>query len=219
MPVLTEGRHPGEAIMSEGNGNISRDNVVIAVSQTIEANALLARRAVIANVTASAEADAGNTAGSGALTLANPPVDANAKDGVYTVTCVEPATNGGTFSVSDPDGREIGIANVGTAFANEIKFTIADATDFVAGDRFNVKVSIPMSAGCEYIAFDPATNEPVAYSIYAVKTDDESTRRAAAITRLATLNGNNIAWPEDITDAQMADAIQALASRSTIIVR
>lgn len=84
---------------------------------------------------------AGNT-GNGTLTLADPAYGAGVKPGVYKVTAIEPASDGGTFSVEDPDGVQVGIARVGVAFNNVVKFTIADgATDFVAGDAFNVTVT------------------------------------------------------------------------------
>jgi hypothetical protein len=54
-------------------------------------------------------------------------------------------------------------------------------------------------------------------SIYPVVTGAGQTKKASAISRLATLNGNNIAWPDEITDAQKADAIQALAARNIIV--
>ena len=67
---------------------------------------------------------------------------ANAKPGVYRVTCIAPAANAGKFTVEDPDGIEVGVATVAVAFAGPINFTIADgAADFVAGDAFNVTVA------------------------------------------------------------------------------
>jgi hypothetical protein len=103
----------------------------------------LARGAIVGLVlgTATAAAVAGNTGNGtmGAVTLA-----AGAKPGVYRVICIEPNTNLGTFAVEDPDGVIVGRANVGSAFAGPISFTIADgATDFVAGDAFTVTVANP----------------------------------------------------------------------------
>ncbi|WP_395175509.1 head decoration protein [Roseibium alexandrii] len=44
MPtVLTEGRHPGEFIMTEANGQRSRESVTIPASQSFEPNTVLAR--------------------------------------------------------------------------------------------------------------------------------------------------------------------------------
>ena len=83
-------------------------------------------------------ARAGNT-GNGTIT-ANPTISSPAKEGVYTITMLEPATNAGEFSVEDPDGVSIGNGTVAVAYAaNGLSFTIADgATDFAAGDQFTI---------------------------------------------------------------------------------
>lgn len=84
---------------------------------------------------------AGNTGSSGAITAA-PAVGATAKVGVYRAVCVEPATNAGTFLVTDPDGITVGVATVAVEFVGGgLTFTIADATDFVAGDSFTITVA------------------------------------------------------------------------------
>lgn len=212
MPtVLTEGRRPGEAIMSEANFHRSRSNVVVAAEQTIEANGLLAKKAVAADVVVS-QSYAGT--GNGVLTLADPAVSSKVKDGAYTAVCVTAAANGGTFRVEDPSGKLVGNATVGQAFDKEIKFTIADgATDFVVGDTFTITVAAD-AEDYQHVAYDPAGTDgsevPVAYSIYAVETGAGETKQTAVIDNDAELNGHCIAWPEGITAAQKADAEQAL---------
>jgi len=218
MVVLTEKARAGEAIMSEGLGNISRDNVTVAVSQTIAANGLLAKLAVAASVSVT-QSFAGT--GNGVLTVASPAVSSKVKDGVYTVVCIEPASAAGTFEVRDPSGKNIGAATVGVAFNKEIKFTIADgATDFIAGDTFSIIVAAD-AGDYQYVAYDPAGTDgsetPVGYSPYPVTTSASATAKTAALTRMCELNGNCIAWPGTITDAQKADAIQALAANNIIV--
>ena len=217
MTVLTEGRWPGEAIISEGNRLISRDNLTIAPSQTIEASSLLAKKAVTGVVVAQNYSGAGN----GVLTLADPAFNSKVKDGTYKVTCVTAAANGGTFRVEDPKGVTIGNAIVGTAFNKEIKFTIADgATDFSVGDTFDINVAAD-AVDYQYVAYDPAATDgaeiPAAYSIYKAETGVGETVETAGIVRLAELNGNCIAWPPSITQTQRADAVQALADRNIIV--
>lgn len=65
-----------------------------------------------------------------------------AEPGVYRITCDEPATDGGHFSVQAPDGTVIGDAVVGTpATVGGVTFTISDGgTDFAVGDQFTVEV-------------------------------------------------------------------------------
>lgn len=218
MTTFTEGRHAGEAILSEGNGDISRAALTIGASQTILACGLLGRTAVAAGVAVS-QVFAGT--GNGVLTIADPAVSSRVKDGDYTVVCVGEDADGGQFRVEDPNGKHIGDAVVGVAFNKEIKFTIADgATDFVLGDTFTITVAAD-AADFEHVAFDPTANDgsevPVAMSIYPVTTGVGETKPVASIVRLATLNDAQIEWPDGITAAQKADAIQALEDRNIIL--
>lgn len=94
--------------------------------------------------TPTAAAAAGNT-GNGTISAVT--VGNGAKTGTWRIICLEPNTNLGTFAVEDPDGIIVGRANVGTAFAGPLGFTITDgATDFVAGDSFTVTVPVSTSA-------------------------------------------------------------------------
>lgn len=218
MPVLTEKARAGEAIMSEGLGNISRDNVIVAASQSIAANALVAKVAVAASVSVT-QTFVG--AGNGVLTIADPAVSSRVKDGVYTAVCIEPASNAGTFEVRDPAGKVIGTATVGVAFNKEVKFTIADgSTDFVAGDTFSLTVAAD-AGDYQFVDYDPVGTDgseiPAAYSPYEVTTASDATKAAVVLSRMCELNGNCIAWPSGITDAQKADAIQALAANNIIV--
>lgn len=220
MTVLHEGRHPGEFIMTEAKGQRSREAVTVAESQTIEANAILAKLAVAADVVATAAADAGNT-GDGVMTMADPAVSTRVKDGVYTVTCIEPAADGGTFDVINPDGKSIGAAKVGVAFDKAVKFTIADgATDFAAGDQFTVTVEAD-PGDYEHVAYDPGGSDgseiPDAIAIYAVTTGAGETKPVAVIARDAEANDHCIAWPSGITAVQKANAVQALEDKGIIV--
>lgn len=96
--------------------------------------------------TAVGAAVAGNT-GNGTIT-ASPTITAGAKEGVYTITMIEPAANAGAFIVEDPDGFDIGHGTVAVAFsAGGVAFTIADgATDFISGDQFTVTTTFTADA-------------------------------------------------------------------------
>lgn len=218
MTEFTEGRHPGEAIFSEGPGAISRDNVTVAEGQTIQANGLISKIAVADGVTVTTSfAGTGN----GTITMAEPAVNTKVKDGVYRAVCIEAAADGGTFEVSGPNGKSIGPASVGVAFNKEIKFTINDgATDFVAGDTFDILVATNAES-FNWVAYNPEGSDgseiPGGMSIYSVTTSEGETVKASALTRLCELNGHCIAWPKDITDAQKTDAEQALADGSVIV--
>jgi hypothetical protein len=220
MTVLTEGRHPGEFIMTEANGQRSREGIVIAASQTILPGTVLAKLGTVGDMTAVAAADAGNT-GNGAITMEATPLSSKAKDGVYTAVCVEPAANGGVFDVQDPTGKSIGTATVGTVFNKEIKFTIADgATDFIAGDRFTVTVAAD-AADFTYVAFNQdgtdGSEVAAAIAIYGATTGVGETASISAIVRDAEVNGNCLEWPSDIEAAEKADGIQQLNANGIIV--
>jgi hypothetical protein len=145
MPELTEEQHKGEFLVTEANGSLSRESATVLSGQNLKPGHVLGKVAV---GTATGAAVSGNT-GNGAISAVS--AGATAKPGVYTANCIEPATNGGTFSVEDPDGVNVGTAAVGTPFAGPVNFTIADgATDFVAGDRFTITVAAGSGKYKEY---------------------------------------------------------------------
>jgi hypothetical protein len=218
MVVLTEGARVGEAIMSEGNFHISRENGVVALSQTILRNGLVGRVAVPAAVDVT---QSYTGTGNGVLTPANPAVSSKVQDGAYKIRITVAAANAGTFQVERPDGTEIGTGTVGVAFNKEIKFTIADgATDFVVGDEFQFVVAANPE-DFQIVAYNPAGSDgsevPYGYSPYGAVTDGVKTAKIVNLVRECELNGNCIAWPAGITAAQKADAIQALAVQHIIV--
>lgn len=138
MTVFTEGRHPGEGLLSEANGSRSRGKATIpSGTGVVEPGAVLG--AVRGDVTVT-KTDIGG--GKGAITLSNPAFGSGVKAGDYKVVFVEPATDAGDFVVEDPNGNIVGNGSVGVEFSGEVVFTIADgATDFAAGDTAKVSVS------------------------------------------------------------------------------
>lgn len=218
MTVLTEARRPGEFILSEAAGQRSRAAVTIAADQTIEPNTVLARKAIAAGVTV---AQSFEGTGSGVLTLAEPAVSSKVKDGVYTVTCIEPATGGGVFEVRDPAGKSLGRATVGVAFNKEVKFTIADGDpDFAAGDVFRLTVSAD-DVDYQWVAFDQDGTDgseiAAGIAIHGVVTDVGETRQISAMVRDMEANGNCLVWPDDIEAEEKVDAEQALEALGIIV--
>lgn len=221
MTALVEARHPGEFILSEADGHLSRENVTIGISQTILVGTVLGGAPVVASETSSVAADgnkstgAANT-GNGVPTLASPATSQAAVDGDYTLICTAAASNAGTFSVQTPDGREIGPLTVAVAFDKEIKLTIADgATDFVVGDSFKVRVGIEgpgdfLFGALNFAATDGKQNAG-GIAIYPAVTDGSTTIKIAAMVRMAEVNAKCIEWPAGATAAQKAAAIEQLA--------
>lgn len=221
MTTLTEARHPGTFIIGEEEDHHTRDNILVALSQTLLVGQVLGRRGVIAGVTSSAAADAGNT-GNGVFTIdATAPVAASAIDGVYRVVCIAAATNSGTFEVVDPNGVEIGRVVVGATFNNQIKFVVADgSTDFVVGDAFSVTVGVELSdfeyAALDFTATDGLQNA-AAIAVYPITTGGSVKGHVAGLTRgPAQVRGTDLTWPTG-TAAQIAEGVRQLERRGIIV--
>jgi hypothetical protein len=71
MPVLTEGKHPGEFIASEGNGDISRDLITLIAGQNLNGGAVLGLITASGKYTAVAPAAADGSQTGAALLYAN----------------------------------------------------------------------------------------------------------------------------------------------------
>lgn len=217
MTVFTEGRHAAEFLLSEGQGNFSRDNIAIAASQDFKAGQVLGKRAVVADVIATPSAKAGNT-GNATIAMGDPAVTSKVKDGRYTGI----ATDATHVRWEDPSGTEIGTSTHGAAFAKGgVSFTItAGNTANVAGDEFYVDVAAD-SGDFEFGAHDPSAADgfeiAAAVALYPAMTGAGESAKISAITRLAEVNGNCLGWDADITDGQKADAVQALADRGIIV--
>ncbi|MFA5040969.1 MAG: head decoration protein [Bdellovibrionales bacterium] len=216
MTELTEGQHKAEFLVSEANGTVSRDVVTILAGQNLKAGHVLGQISV---GSATGAAVSGNT-GNG--TLSSVTVGAKARSGIYAVTCVEPATGGGTFLVEAPDGVTVGTAHVGAAFNTEIGFTIsAGATDFVSGDRFNVTVS---SGSGKYKEYNPANTDGSETAVALLLDNINATAAdvsTVAIVRQAEVNAAELIWFSGATQNQIAVGLnqlkqQAIIARSAI---
>lgn len=104
------------------------------------------------------------------------------KVGNYIVTCITAATDGGSFSVVDPDGVRLKDAVVGTAYAsNHINFSIADgSTDFTVGAKF----TIPITAGslkCKLADSSAVDGSGTGYALLAADCDASGGEKTAPI--------------------------------------
>jgi len=168
-----------------------------------------------------AEKSGGNT-GDGALTLdATTPVLPKAKVGVYAVRCVTAALNGGTFRVTDPDGFVIGDVAVAATFSNQLKFVIADgATDFVAGDGFDVTIA-PGSGKYAWHNPTAVNGAEVADAILLTAVDASGVSDAAAVfvTRDAVVAPLNLVWHASLDNQTKKDAALAQLKSKNIDAR
>lgn len=162
---------------------------------------------VIADGTATAAADAGNT-GDGAMGAIT--VTAGAVVGKYRLVITTAAANAGTFVVVDPNGRMLGAGTVAVAYSDSgLAFTLADgAADFVVGDAFTITVA----GDYEYkIAVQTATDGSDVAA--AVVLEDKA---VAATTDTAVLT--LVKGPAEISkDALVLDATYNLDAEKQVV--
>lgn len=149
MPFIHQAARAADFILSEANGQRSRENIVIAAgSGVVHAGTLIAK--ITAANAATATAASGNT-GNG--TVGTITVTSDAVSGAYGVEITEAAENGGTFVVTGPAGAELGTGQVGTPFTGGgLTFTISDgSTDFAEGDAWTIAVQANLG---EWVPYD-----------------------------------------------------------------
>ncbi|WP_052161067.1 head decoration protein [Hoeflea sp. BAL378] len=170
-----------------------------------------------ANVAVAAAAAAGGT-GNGTLTLADPAFTSSVKEGRYIVTCSTGGADGTSkFRVEGPDGKAVGTATGGTAFAKEVKFTIAGGgTDFAEGDTFMIDVAIDQAADTnERVAWVPGAADDTGIitglSLRDTTAADGVSAEGLSLDRgPAIVSVTAIAWPDGISAANKAIGIEML---------
>lgn len=210
MDVKTEGARNLGFLLSEGNGNISRETRIIASgSGKLMAGTVLGRRDL---GDATAVAKSGGNTGNGTVSAVT--IAAGAKSGVYKVEF----TAATKFSVTDPEGFQISTGSTGSAFSDDVGFTItAGGTAFVAGDGFDITVAagtgkwVPSAA----TATDGSqiARAVLAYAVDATSADAE----AVTVERVAEVKKPMLIFHSSIdSDAKVATKITQLASASII---
>ena len=142
--------------------------------------------------------------GTGTGTISALSVGKFAQVGNYKVINREVVASGGRFEVIAPDGRTVGVFGMNTTstgtydfVSDHINFTLTDATDFIAGNYFNVAVYGPAAAP-KVAKWDPtATDGRQHVAGIAFDTYDAS---AADVNGVITargpvaVNGNELSW-------------------------
>lgn len=193
----------GTKITALGTGLGGAGTYTVDTSQTASSTTITATAAY-------ATAFSGNTGNGtmGAIT-----VTATAKVGTYKLVITEPGTNVGNFIVEDPDGIIIGQGDVASAFsAGGLAFTLADDTDFVAGDGFNIVVA---AGSGYYTGYDDgnADGSQTACAILMQAVDATSaTATATAIARLAEVKKDALQWIAAVDATAKATAYAQLAT-------
>ncbi len=196
----------------EEDQRFSREAITVLSGQNLKSGTILGKTLV--GATAAAAAFAGNT-GTGAMGAIT--VTGDAKRGLYKLVIIEPGTDAGKFTVEDPDGNIIGTGVVASAFsAGGLAFTLADATDFVSGDGFNITV---VGGAYKYAGFDPAATNGVerAAGILFMDVDATSADTAGvAIVRQAIVGNTQITWANTATADQKSAALATLAAAGIV---
>jgi len=91
-----------------GDMKIATENITIPSGNSYKAGSVLGKKTASVG---SPSAGGGNT-GNG--TISNERAEVNTKVGTYSLECVTALTDGGTFSVTDPDGNSLPNAKVGS---------------------------------------------------------------------------------------------------------
>lgn len=210
MSVKTEPKRLDDVLLSESEmARYSREKVTVASGQSLTVGAVIGET-VTAGATAAGAAGGGNT---GDGTISGVSAAAGAQQGAYRAVITEPAADGGTFQVEDPEGRVIGTGVVGSEFSNQVVFTLNDgAADFVAGDQFTITVDLE-GATRKVKEYDPDGTdgtERVKGIIGATVDASAADVDSFAIVRDAIMKTTGLAWKDGLTDAQKEQAIAEL---------
>lgn len=201
MTILQSTSRTAAFLLSEGNGEISREVVVInATAGKLAAGTLLAKITAANAGVVTAGTNTGNGT-FGAVTVGN-----TAITGAYKVAITAAVAGAGDFSVTDPLGDVIGNGSVATAFsAGGIGFTIADgSTDFAVGDSWTIAVNAGIG---EWVPYDDdgandgrrAATGILYEPVDATETDVEAT----AIVRSAEVAGALVVGLDDAGAADL----------------
>ena len=214
--TLTEGIHPLSFVVSEEGAYLSRDEVVVAVGQTLVPGQVLGRLVNPALASALSAANTGNT-GNGLLTLAAPAVSSSVRQGAYKVTFTD-ATH---FIVEDPSGIELGEGVAGAAWTKGVLFTVAaGATAFAAGDGFLIQATVDKSAEV-YVAHNPlatdGSQKAAVIAAYPASAPAGYVTRVTVISRVAQVRQVNLTFASGATAAQIDQVVRDLADRNIIM--
>lgn len=144
----------------------------------------------------------------------------DAQPGRYKVINRVVIANGGDFEVLAPDGKSIGRFNwaasgsTASFTSRHINFTLSDATDYIAGNYYDIAVyNIGERGEGKVVAWDPTTYDgrhiPAGILIGAVDASSAD-QPGVILARNAILNGDDVAYAAAISAAQKQVAAEAM---------
>lgn len=221
-PVLTERRHSGGFLVSEANGQRSRDQVTIlqqASNFQSSSTPILPAGVVLGEVldgtSATYTANAGNT---GTFTCGAIALSAGVIEGTYVIEFIAATV----YNVYAPNGDLVGEGHTGVAFAaGGLGFTItAGGTAAVAGDGATIALAANANVGLYApLNLSAADGTQIAVNILFNETDaSQGNTKVTVIARGAEVNGSELVYPAGATANQIA-AINAQLVALGIIIR
>jgi hypothetical protein len=120
------------------------------------------------------------------------------------------------FSLTDPNGKALPTVTVGTAYANEVGFTLGQGSaKFIVGDSFTI--TIAAGSGL-YAPFDPTAlnglqNAVAILGSYRKDTTSAQQQAGALVRGPARVNASELIWGANVTtNAQQNAALAQLAA-------
>lgn len=207
MVLIERLPHAGGFLISEANGDRSREQVTVASGADVYAGSVLMN----ADVTATAVA-AHVAGGTGNSTFSAVVVGVGAVEGVYGIVF----TAATKFDVEDPSGVKVGSGTTGVEFdKGGLTFTItAGGTAHVAGDAATITVDIT----ADTVTLYDGTSDPVGV-LYADGLAADAAVTGTAIVRDAEVKAADLTWDESLSDAEIEQATIVLREKYGIIAR
>jgi hypothetical protein len=205
-PVLYENFYTAAFLVSEAEGWRSRSSGVMQNGGSVPL-VLQGGLVVNQNTAGSLVATAG-TANVGNGTIGTLSLASTAVLGVYTLTAIS-ATD---FTVTDPNNVALPNATVGTAYTDEIDFTLtAGTTAFAAGDSFTLN-AIPGDES--WVPWTGGTISTLAILFNLLDIDANGQSPCTLIARDAEVNETEVQFDPAVTSSGTAATLMAQAFTS-----
>ncbi len=149
----------------------------------------------------------------------------DAKPGRYQIVNNVVNAGGGDMSVIGPDGCSVGgrfiwaaSGSTATFTSRQISFTISDATDYIAGNFFDIAVFNQLAGG-KAVAWDPTTfdgRHRVAGILFDGVNASAADKAGVAVTTAAVIRKGSLSWGASISAAEKESAYKEMLALGLI---
>lgn len=220
-PILTERRHSGGYLVSEAEGNRSRDQVTLleqsadfqgSTSPILPAGVVLGQ--TLDGTSGTYTANAGNT---GNFTCGAVALSQGVVEGTYNIEFIAATV----FNVYAPNGELVAEGHTGVAFAaGGLGFTLtAGGTAAVAGDGATIAIAANANVGLYApLSLTAADGTQTAAGILFNETDaSQANVRVTINSRDCEVNGSELVYPAGATANQIAAINQQLGTLGIVV--